>query len=138
MLTTRKIFRVFMFSILTIAIIVGLYLAWYYLLRPLRTYDFALENYTRPIENPDFTYDEVLGPIDDASDAREKGVSVFIDVYGEDIIRNEKPFLVGYDQNTDTWMVVGSLSPIPLTLGGVAHIVINGSDGAVVAVWHTK
>ena len=127
-----------MFSILTIAIIVGLYLAWYYWLRPLRTYDFTLENYTFFIEHPENAYDEVLGPIADANDARRKGISVLIDVYGEDVIRSEKPFLVGYDQSSDTWMVIGSLSPIPLTLGGVAHIVINGSDGAVVAVWHTK
>ena len=136
MLRSKRVLCVSMCIVLAIASIIGLYLAWYYWIRPLRTYDFALENYTRYFE--EFSSDEVVGPITDASDAREKGVSVLVDVYGEDVVRGEKPFLVGYDNNSDTWMVVGSLSPNPLMLGGTAHIVINGSDGAVLAVWHTK
>ena len=84
MLTTKRIFRAFMLIILAIALIVGLYLAWYYWLRPLRTYDFTLENYTFFIEHPENAYDEVLGPIADANDAREKAF-LFLLMYTEKI-----------------------------------------------------
>ena len=122
--------------ILVFSIIVGLLLAWHYWIRPSRIYDFALEDYTVVLE--EFSSDEVVGPIADASDAREKGIAVLIDVYGEDLILGEKPFIVFYDKNTDAWMVCGSLPPILFILGGTAHIIINGSDGKVLAVWHEK
>lgn len=136
MLKSKRILLIFVCIILVFSIIVGLPLAWHYWIRPSRIYDFALEDYTVDLE--EFSSDEVVGPIADASDAIEKGISVLIDVYGEDLILGEKPFIVFNDKNTDAWMVCGSLPPIPFILGGTAHIIINGSDGKVLAVWHEK
>ena len=136
MVKSKRALFVSVCIILVFSIIVGLPLAWHYWIRPSRIYDFALEDYTRNLE--EFTSDEVVGPIADASDAREKGIAVLIDVYGEDLILGEKPFIVGYDKNSGAWMVCGSLPPVPFMLGGTAHIIINGSDGKVLAVWHEK
>lgn len=136
MLKVKRILLVSLCVILVIALLTGIPLAWHYWIRPLWIHDFALEDYTRNLE--EFSSDEVVGPIANASDAREKGISVLIDVYGENVIMGEKPFIVFYDKNTDAWMVRGSLPPIPFILGGTAHIIINGSDGKVLAVWHDK
>ena len=91
MLKPKRALFVSVCIILVFSIIVGLPLAWHYWIRPLRIYDFALEDYTRDIE--EFSSDEVVGPIANASDAREKGIAVLIDVYGEDLILGEKRLL---------------------------------------------
>ena len=88
--------------------------------------------------------DKNVGPIVDADDAIEKGVSVLIDMYGEEIINDEEPFKTYYDPNSDTWLIQGSMDPmveypdgrIIIPHGGVGEVIINASDGDVIAAWH--
>jgi len=41
-----------------------------------------------------------------------------------------------FDEESETWLVHGTLPKN--TIGGVPYILIQKSDGKVLAVWHTK
>lgn len=96
-------------------------------------YDFDLDFYAEEIAQ--FPSDKVLGPVTSAEDAKEKAESVWLEVFGEEV-KQEKPYGVSYDKDTGTWLVQGHLPRY--MVGGVAHILIRESDGAVLAVWHYK
>ena len=136
MIMTKRALLISLCIILVIALITGLPLVWYYWIRPLQVDDFVLEDYAYYLE--EFSSKKIVGAITNASDAREKGVAVLTDVYSKDVILGEKPFVVNYDENTDSWLISGSKPPVPFMLGGTAHIIINGSDGNVLAIWHEK
>ena len=135
MVKVKKALLIVCSILVVIAFLIGGFHAWYFWIRPLKVYEFSLEEQVHHLE--EFPSDEVVGPITNAREAREKGVAVLMDVYGEEKILDEKPYIVFYDETADAWMVAGSLPPV-FILGGTAHIIINGSDGDVLAVWHEK
>lgn len=94
---------------------------------------FDLGNYTDIIA--EFPSDKVLGPTVSAKEAKEKAEAVWIEIYGEEV-KKEKPYRVSYDENTMTWLVQGYLPSY--MIGGTAHILIQETDGKVLAVWHYK
>lgn len=96
-------------------------------------YDFDLDFYAEEIDQ--FPSDKVLGPVTSAKDAKKKAEAVWVEVFGEEV-KQEKPYGVSYDIDTGTWLVQGHLPKY--MVGGVAHILIRESDGAVLAVWHYK
>ena len=104
--------------------------------------EYDITNYECQIEQ--FPSEKNVGPITDADDAIEKGVLVLTELYGAEEINDEKPFAAYYDPNSDTWLIRGSLPPAVrysngysfVPMGGVAKIIINTSDGDVIAVWH--
>ena len=97
-------------------------------------FEFDLNVYQRKIDM--FPSDKVLGPIQTTEEAKEKAEEVWKEIYGEKTIENEKPFRVGFDENTGAWIVIGSVKPFHL--GGAANIIMQKSDGKVLAVWHDK
>lgn len=94
---------------------------------------FDIEDYNKYIER--FPSEKVFGPISDAKLAKEKAESLWIEIYG-DSIKSKKPYNVAFDEESQVWLVQGSL-PINHH-GGVPHILIRKSDGKVLAVWHDK
>lgn len=94
---------------------------------------FELSDYQYYIDN--FPSERILGKINNSKDAAKKAENVWIELYGEDI-KNEKPYQIFYNSQNDVWLIQGSLPPN--TLGGVANILIEGSTGKTLAVWHDK
>lgn len=93
-----------------------------------------------------FPSDKVLGPIDSAEMAKEKAESVWLEIYGNDV-QEKQSYIVSYDKENGLWMVQGKILLdfstdekellIP-AFGGVPNIIIQESDGKVLAVWHDK
>ena len=83
----------------------------------------------------EFSSNEVLGKIDNAEIAKEKAESIWRGIYGESI-KNEKPYQVFFDATNEVWLVSGTMPRNQK--GGVANILIQKSDGKVLAVWHDK
>ena len=58
-----------------------------------------------------------------------------IEIYGESV-KNKKPYNVSFDEQNQVWMIQGTL---PKNWdGGVPHILIQKSDGRILAIWHDK
>lgn len=136
MAKAKKALGISLWIILALALIIGLFLGWYYRIRPSRIGEFTAEDYTYYLEK--FPSNTVVGAITDARDARKKGVAILTDIYSDDVISGEAPFVVYYDEQTDSWLICGSMPPIPFMRGGIGKIIIRGSDGDVLAVWHEK
>ena len=117
-------------SLLLAAIIISAIIISGYLQR---VYEFDLNIYADIIEK--FPSEKVLGPVTSAKEAKEKAEAVWLEVYGDEV-KKEKPYSVAYDENTGTWLVQGHLPWY--MVGGVANILIQESDGSVLAVWHEK
>ena len=115
--------------LLVVIVIVGVALLW----NVQRISYFTLNEYDDVIAN--FPSDKLLGPVTSAKEAKEKAEAVWLEVYGDEV-KKEKPYSVAYDENTGTWLVQGHLPWY--MVGGVANILIQESDGSVLAVWHEK
>ena len=83
----------------------------------------------------DFPSDKILGEIPTAKDAKEKAVSEWLNLFGVKI-KDEKPYKVFYDKQNDIWLVKGSLKRG--WVGGVAFIIMQKSDGKILAIWHDQ
>lgn len=98
---------------------------------------FNLSDYNTYIEK--YPSDIVLGPIDNAVTAKEKAESVCIEMFGESIIK-QQPYKAYFDKETNTRLVTGS--GVKTLLGskksGVPYIIIQNSDGKVLAVWRER
>lgn len=96
--------------------------------------EFSLSEYNNYIKN--FPSDKFLGPIGNQKIAKEKAEFIWVEIYGEQIKKEKKPYIVLFDSNSGVWLVTGSL---PKNMdGGVPYILIQQSDGKVLAVWHDK
>ena len=122
-----------LFSLIIVILLLGISAAGCRQYIPVDDDTFTVDEYRRYIE--DFSSDENVGPIVDAEDAAQKAEEVWIRIYGEDI-KDERPYIVSYDEENGVWMVKGSLPPF--ALGGVANILIENDTGKVLAVWHGK
>ena len=103
------------------------------------TLPFEISDYENKIEL--HASELVLGETQTKRDARDKAVAVWIELYG-DIIRMEWPYSVYLDEENDAWLVKGTLAtPFPRILsywfatGTEPYIIIQRSDGKVLAVW---
>lgn len=100
--------------------------------------EYKLEHYEYYLER--FSSDKVLGPVENERMAKEKAEEVWIEIYGEDVMKNKKPYSVAFDSESQTWYVSSAQSQrfLFLPYGGWANIIIQKEDGKVLAVWHTK
>ena len=94
---------------------------------------FSLSDYSETIN--DFASDKVLGAVNTSDSAKEKAETVWIEIYG-DSVKEDKPYKVYFDEQNQVWLVKGTLPE--MYFGGVPYILIQKSDGKVLAVWHTK
>ena len=83
----------------------------------------------------EFAIDCLGDPVNSPKQARKAAESIWIENFGEEAIKNQKPYAVFYDEAEKIWLITGSkLSP---SLGGVAKVLIR-EDGMILAVWHEK
>ncbi len=94
---------------------------------------FSINEYKRFIE--EFKTDIVIGEILNKTDAIRNAEKIWIEIYGESI-KEKRPYKVLFDSKNDIWLVKGTL-PVNM-FGGVPYILIQKSDGKVLAVWHDK
>lgn len=101
-----------------------------------RTCDFSFEDYNGYIypDDPIFTsgIDIYRGAVDNKWTAAKVGAEFFNEVYGKTM----RPITVGYDAKNDMWHIYGYFRHRRHKKGGPAHIIINASDGKLIAVWH--
>lgn len=77
-----------------------------------------------------------MGKTENAQQAKKKAEKVWVDIYGDNVSKEKSPYTVSYDEESETWLVTGSLPRY--IVGGVPHIIIQENDGKVLAVWHDK
>ena len=94
---------------------------------------FVLSDYEQIIS--DFPSNQVLGAIADNKKAKQMAEEVWEEIYGDEV-KKEKPYKVFFDSVEEVWLVKSSLKPH--MVGGTAGILIQKSDGKVLAVWHEK
>lgn len=82
-----------------------------------------------------FSSDKIVGTVQDVETAKEKAESIWIELYGDEV-KEKKPYIVSFDELNEVWLVQGSLPKNKF--GGVPYILIQKSDGKVLAVWHDK
>lgn len=82
-----------------------------------------------------FSSDKIVGTVQDVETAKEKAESIWIELYGDEV-KEKKPYIVLFDELNEVWLVQGSLPENKF--GGVPYILIQKSDGKVLAVWHDK
>ena len=94
---------------------------------------FSIVDYQFYIDS--FPSNETIGSFSDSKELLQKVESVWIDIYGKDVISREKPYQLFYDETSAIWLVCGTLHS---EMGGVANILIEDGSGKIVAVWHDK
>ena len=100
---------------------------------------FSVEDYEEYIgfrnNFPDYS-DTYFGAVDNKWTAAKVGAGFFKELHG----KSERPITVRYDSENDMWLVTGYFWPgiFHNKKGGSANIIINASDGRLVALWHGK
>ena len=74
------------------------------------------------------------GLVPDEQTAIKIAEAVLFPIYGEKIIRGEKPYVVKLADGK--WTIDGSMPKAPDLLGGTFHIVISQRDGQVLEIHH--
>lgn len=93
----------------------------------------------------EYEYPEIyVGPILNVETLRVITDELWADNFGE-AIEDEKPYIVYYDEVNRVWHIKGTM-PFSLRsdvfglkrFGGVAHLIVQETDGKVLALWHDK
>ena len=92
---------------------------------------FDLVNYEQFVEDEQYTSELVLGEIPTWKKAKEQALIVLEDYYGDWI--HSRRHVVYFDRQNDAWLVKGILAPF--LVGSEPSIIIQKSDGKVLAVW---
>lgn len=95
---------------------------------------FDIDDYAEEIEEFS-TWRLNVGPIKDAEDAAAKADAIFKEKYDESSLERQRPYIVLYDEEADAWLIHGKW-PEEGVDGGSAYMIVRGSDGKVIAVWH--
>lgn len=97
-----------------------------------------IESYNEYKEHYEGEYPEYLSQISDAETLRAAAEDLWLDIFGKEMIKDEKPYMVFYDDANDVWYIRGYHEKPSLFLkGGVSHLIMQ-SDGKVLALWHDK
>ncbi len=95
---------------------------------------FMLNQYRRELSS--FSTDKQVGKIVDERDVLEKAERIFLETFGDDVLK-EKPFNLYFDQENKVWLVTGSCPSGSRYKGGVAYLLVS-EEGHVLAVWHEE
>lgn len=103
-----------------------------------RTGTFTVDDYSFYIDySAEFSIaDTYFGPVHDKWTAAKIGSGFFKETYG----KSKHPITVLYDAENDIWCVHDHFWPglFHHKKGGSAYVIINASDGKLVAMWHGK
>ena len=131
-------------------ILVGMIVLVFFINKPNEVESFDVANYEYEMDN--FGYQSnsiifteifpsgmILGPIDNERMAKEAAEGIWLKIYGNSV-KKQKPYRVFFDEANDVWLITGSMPRRLLgnVVGGVAYIIIQKTDGKVLAVWHGK
>ena len=61
---------------------------------------------------------------------------ILFEVYGEEQMTQQRPYIVMYDEENESWLISGNSEYLEGALGGVANIIISARDGKLLAIWH--
>ncbi len=78
----------------------------------------------------------IPGKVWTAGAAVEIAERIWFAVFGEDMIKEERPYVVYFDKRNEVWLVRGTLPE--LMMGGTANILIEKNNGKILAVWHDR
>ncbi len=80
-----------------------------------------------------------IAPFSDADTLRTIADELWVEIYGEESMKEQKPYQVFYDDENDVWFICGTFkkSIFVSRKGGVAHMIVK-PDGKILAYWHTK
>ncbi len=81
-----------------------------------------------------FNYVPPLGVVPDSSTAVDMGMLILSKVYGDTLIKSEKPFTAVLSRGY--WIVYGNIGN--KMVGGVAEIVLKKGNGQVINISHGK
>ena len=99
---------------------------------------FVVEDTTITLFHDDFTVNPKKGMIPDKETAARIAEAIWLPIYGEDIIYNERPYQANLI-NDSVWVVWGSLyNPDNQVRGGTAYIAISKKDGRILQLLHEK
>lgn len=99
---------------------------------------FELTNYSEEIDqyNNYFPQDEKIesvGIVTSPSEAKKAAEAIWKEIYGDSVV-HKKPYKVFFDEKNQVWLVLGTV----FFMEGGPHILIQKSDGKILAVWHDK
>ena len=97
--------------------------------------EFKITDYQNYLKTQWFSSDIVIDNANDEKALLKEVEKIFINTYGERI-KKEKPFKLFYDENSNSWLVCGTISPNQD--GGTACIIVDKQTGKVLALWHEK
>ena len=99
---------------------------------------FVVEDTTLSFFPDDFTVNPKNGMVPDKETAARIAEAIWIPVYGEKTIYEERPY-EAHLLNDSVWIVRGSLfDPYNEVRGGTAYIAISKKDGRVLQMLHEK
>ena len=125
--------KIFMIIMVIVVLSIGGLTVMLLLNKTSKTNDFSIAEYSSYID--EFPSEKVVGFVDNKKIAKEKAELLWLEIYG-DSIKDKKPYVVSFDETNQVWLVQGSL---PKNYdGGVPNILIQKSDGKVLAIWHDK
>lgn len=94
---------------------------------------FRLSDYKEYTER--YSSTRSLGAVNTADEAMVKAEELWRKVYGE-FSAERKPYSVKYDAENEAWLVEGTLPNG--NLGGVPHVIIEKTEGKILALWHDR
>ncbi len=120
--------------IVALVLVLAVVIAISWDLNRVRSFDF--DKYREKVEM--FSSDEVIADASTPRKVKKAAEKIWIQSFGKDAMKGEKPYLVSYDEEHKVWLVSGTLPPIPFMLGGTAKLLVEKETGKVLAVWHEK
>jgi len=85
-----------------------------------------------------FGDEQYFGKITSPEDAAKFAEQVWIAVYGEEQILQQRPYIVKYNKDYDLWILEGDDEYLKGGVGGVAYAIFSGKDGKLLEFWHTE
>lgn len=127
----KKIFIIFFCACVAVTVVAAACL--FYIRTPETVGEFDVSEYQDEID--EFPSDKNVGQISDANDATKKAVSLWIDMYGLDVII-KRPYEAYFDEENGVWLVMGTF-PFDFE-GGSPYALIEQETGKVLAIWHDR
>ena len=104
----------------------------------IRVYKFSLLEYEEYImhykENPFSKLSDTYGKITNATQARDIGKKIILQIYGKNGNGTSWPYIVSYDKTADAWLIEAT-NVFP-KFG--ACVILDGKNGTVLSVWNQK
>ena len=79
-----------------------------------------------------------FGEVETAEKAARCAEEVWIEVYGEEQILQQRPCIVQYNEEQEVWCVKGNSAYLDGALGGVAYAYIARDDGQLLVIVHDE